>query len=220
MNEIFISYRREDTPSARLLYYNLENIFGKERIFWDLQNIPPGENFVKAIEAAVKSCRIVLAIVGPAWNSLDETGQRELMKDTDFVRFELIQAIRDGKPIIPALVQSASMPAPEDLPRRLKDFAHFNAIELSDSRWDYDVKQLTDAVHKLAKIELKLQPKLSESQFKPHQTFRSPSLSRLESLKKAHPSVVGVGAIKMLEKARHMEWEKSMQEYNENRPKY
>ena len=38
------------------------------------------------------------------------------------------------------------MPRVEDLPSDLKDLAGYQAIELSDARWDYDVERLITAI--------------------------------------------------------------------------
>jgi hypothetical protein len=210
MREIFVSYRREDAPSARLLCDRLRSRFGEESIFWDLDCIRPGENFLKAIEAAVQSCRVVLAIISPSWNNIDASGQHELMKPDDFVRFELLGALRAKKPIIPVRVQSAPMPTAQELPRGLKEFALLPAIELSDSRWEYDVGQLTEAICGEGRIELKRQPTSSESQ-----PEASPMVNR--------PLDFTRGAVKSpwldpkFLQARSREWEKRLQEENERK---
>jgi hypothetical protein len=62
---IFICYRRDDTAGhAGRLYDYLSAHFGGEQIFIDIDVIEPGEDFVQAIESAVGSCEILLALIG------------------------------------------------------------------------------------------------------------------------------------------------------------
>lgn len=187
MREIFISYRSEDAPIARLLSDRLRSRFGENSIFRDCEGIRPGQHFPKVLEAALQSCRVVLAIISPNWNRKDDSGRPEIMNQKDFIRFELMIAFRERKPIIPVLVQSASMPIAKELPRGLKKFTNLHAIELSDSRWEYDVKRLTEAIHTEAGLEIRPPLKLPLSQPQPSSTgistypftgttFRSPLL--------------------------------------------
>jgi TIR domain len=88
---IFISYRRQETawPTGRL-YDLLVEHFPAEEVFKDVDNIEPGEDFVERITAAVGSCDVLLALIGPQWLTMaDENGQRRLNNPEDYVRLEL-----------------------------------------------------------------------------------------------------------------------------------
>ena len=88
---IFISYRRQETawPAGRL-YDLLVEHFPAEEVFKDVDNIEPGEDFVERITAAVGSCDVLLALIGPQWLTMaDENGQRRLDNPEDFVRVEM-----------------------------------------------------------------------------------------------------------------------------------
>jgi TIR domain len=64
---IFISYRRgEDSGAAGRLYDRLEHTFGPQRLFMDVDNIPPGEDFVAVLEGQVAACDVLLALTGAA----------------------------------------------------------------------------------------------------------------------------------------------------------
>jgi hypothetical protein len=148
MCEIFVTYRREDMPgySGRLIDH-LRRHFGKGATFRDVGSIPPGEKFEKAIFSAIASSHVVLAIIGPNWLVRNKvTGERRIAEEGDWVRRELEKALERKVPVIPLLVEGAKMPAAEDLPPVLKEFAGYQAIELSDTRWDYDVAQLLKAI--------------------------------------------------------------------------
>lgn len=48
--------------------------------------------------------------------------------------------------VLPVLVEGASMPDEHELPKPLQQLARLQAIELSDSRWDYDIERLAQAL--------------------------------------------------------------------------
>ena len=41
------------------------------------------------------------------------------------------------------------MPSEDELPSSIADLAGFQSAEVADSRWDYDVGQLTEAIDSL-----------------------------------------------------------------------
>jgi hypothetical protein len=88
---IFISYRRQETawPAGRL-YDVLVEHFPAEQVFKDVDNIEPGEDFVDRITAAVGTCDVLLALIGPQWLTItDEDGQPRLDNPEDYVRPEI-----------------------------------------------------------------------------------------------------------------------------------
>jgi hypothetical protein len=143
---IFISYRRQDAQSAAgRLADSLERRFGKEQIFRDVETIQPGVDFVEAIEGALSSCSVMLAVIGRRW--MGEAGeQNRLQLANDWIRLELATALKRNIRVIPVLVEGAAPPADADLPEDLKPLARRQAHTLSDERWDYDVQQLAAAV--------------------------------------------------------------------------
>lgn len=144
---IFISYRREDTSGyAGRLFDSLAKHFGKQ-VFMDIDTIEPGVDFVQVIEQAVSSCDVLIALVGRQWLTVaDTTGHRRLDNPEDFVHIEITTALNRNIRVIPVLVQGASMPSQQNLPEALATLARKNAIEISDSRWAYDVKRLVKVV--------------------------------------------------------------------------
>ena len=147
---LFISYRRSDTAGhAGRLYDSLQAHFGRDNVFMDLSAIDSGENFVDAIETAVRSCDALVAIIGDEWLTAMEEGARRLDRPGDFVRSEIAAALGRGIPVFPVLVEGTVMPSAERLPDVLKPLAKRQAHELSDSRWTYDVASLIHAIEKL-----------------------------------------------------------------------
>ncbi len=145
MPGIFISYRRQDSQSAAgRLADSLKERLPEATLFRDVDTIEAGADFVNAINAALESCGVLLAVLGPRWISIqDEAGGRRLDDPNDYTRLELATALgRADVRVIPVLVDGATMPAAEALPDDLKALARRNALELTDKRWDYDVSQL------------------------------------------------------------------------------
>jgi TIR domain len=147
---IFLNYRREDSSghAGRLYDFLLHGGggtgFRKEQIFMDIDTVAPGVDFRRVIEDAVGSCDVFIAVIGRRWlQAADAEGRFRLDKANDFVRLEIEAALTRDVPVVPALVQGAEMPSAEKLPETLDDFAHRNAVELSDARWAYDVGRLT-----------------------------------------------------------------------------
>jgi hypothetical protein len=148
MAKIFISYRRSDSSGyAGRLVDRLHAAFGAENVFMDLDDIKPGVDFTAALHDAVGKCTALVALIGPNWlNASDATGARRIDDEQDFVRQEIGAALQRKIRVIPALVQRAEMPKAAELPKALAPLAVHQCMELSDSRWDYDVDQMIRAL--------------------------------------------------------------------------
>jgi len=152
MPAIFLSYRRADAGGyAGRLADSLEKYFGKGNIFQDVEAIAPGSNFASAIDAAIARCQVLLVLIGDTWlTERTADGSPRLYDPEDFVRQEVATGLRAGTHVIPVLVEGATMPAENGLPPDLKPLARLQAIELSDTRWDYDVARLAKVMRALA----------------------------------------------------------------------
>ena len=62
------------------------------------------------------------------------------------LRREIAAALARGILVIPVLVEGAAMPSEHKLPSDIAPLARRNALELSDTRWDYDVDRLQQAL--------------------------------------------------------------------------
>ena len=144
MSWIFISYRREDSEGyVGRLCDHLSQKFGPTAIFRDIDAIKPGENFVHSIDRALESSRAVIIVIGPRW--LETLNQRLARGTEDYVRYEISTALRKHQ-VIPVLVGQASMPGKGQLPNDLAELAFRNAVEISESRFDYDLDILVKAL--------------------------------------------------------------------------
>ncbi len=89
----------------------------------------------------------MIVLIGEQWLTVANGQPRPRIEDpADMVHIEIATALRRGKRMIPVLVSGARMPSASSLPADLKALAALNAIELSDTRWAYDVGRLMDAL--------------------------------------------------------------------------
>ncbi len=145
---IFISYRREETAySAGWLFDRLSSHFGDGQVFKDVDSIELGDDFVEVLTDAVGSCDVLLALIGDQWLTVtDEDGRRRLDNSDDFVRLEIEAALTRNVRVIPILVSGAQMPRASDLPASMAGLVHRQALELSPSRFDSDLRRLLRAL--------------------------------------------------------------------------
>jgi hypothetical protein len=151
MSGIFVSYRREDSAAyAGRLYDRLSSHFGADRVFMDVDDIPPGADFAAQIDAKVGSCDALIAVIGKNWLSArDGDGQLRLSDPSDFVGLELALALQRKILVIPALVSGASMPRAEELRADVKALAQRNAVTLNDQDFQRDVDLLIKVLEKI-----------------------------------------------------------------------
>lgn len=149
--KIFISYRREDTSGeSGRLKDKLEQVFGRENIFYDVETLEAGLNFDESIAKALNESKVLLAMIGPHWLRVtDAKGTKRITKPDDWVRKEISEALKREIRVIPVLVNGADMPDSDELPDDLKELTLKHAQELTSSRWNYDVGELTKVLEKL-----------------------------------------------------------------------
>jgi hypothetical protein len=147
--EIFISYRRDDEPfAAKALYLELEKRFSTNNIFMDVEGgIPPGQDFAEVLRDRVAKCDIMLAVIGKKWiSAVDSLGRRRLDNPNDYVRFEIEEALRLRKLVIPVLVNDADMPRPTDIPPSMDDFIRLQAVSFSLKRANTDPQAIAEVI--------------------------------------------------------------------------
>ena len=142
---VFVSYRRADTAGhAGRICGDLERYFGAAVVFRDIDSIRAGSDFVKALEAAIQHAGVVIVLIGDSWLSeASDDGAPRLHDPEDHVHREVAMALGDSSvTVVPVLMDGASMPTERELPQPLRQLARLQAIEVSDSRWEYDIERL------------------------------------------------------------------------------
>jgi hypothetical protein len=125
------------------MFDDLVEQFGVDSVFMDVAAIEVGRDFRKAIDESVAGCGVLLAIIGPGWlDSKNDSGERRLDDQNDFVRAETASALKRDIPLVPVLVRGAKMPRADQLPDDIKDLAYRNCLELTHVRWKSDIKVL------------------------------------------------------------------------------
>jgi TPR repeat protein len=150
VSAIFISYRRDDTaPYAGRIYDRLTAHFGEGRVFMDIDQLEPGEDFVEVINHKVSACETAIVLIGKNWLTVtDAEGRRRLDDAEDFVRLEVAAALERKVRVVPVLVGGAGMPRMQELPDALVLLSRRNAVEISDTRFHRDVDRLIEALEK------------------------------------------------------------------------
>ncbi len=149
-SKLFISYRRDDAEGQAGRLYDRLNAAFPGRVFRDVSGIEIGVDFAGAIQEAIASSAVLVAVIGRQWSSLtDAAGQRRIMQTGDYVRLEIATALARKLPIFPVLVDGAQMPAPHELPDDIKPLSGINAVMLTAFDYDHLVEGLIAALTKL-----------------------------------------------------------------------
>jgi hypothetical protein len=149
MSRVLISYRRADTEHiVGRIYDHLTREFGAKQVFKDVDSIPVGTDFRTQINNAVKSCHVVIVVIGPGWlNAADAKGKRRLEDPNDFVRLEIEAALGREIPLIPLLVAGATMPDSTALPDSIRELSFRHAIPIRpDPDFVRDARRLISSI--------------------------------------------------------------------------
>jgi TIR domain-containing protein len=149
--KVFISYRRADSAGhAGRVHDRLEQEFGPDLLFMDVEAIPLGVDFVKALGEEVAKCEVLLAIIGPGWlDTRDEEGHRRLENPHDFVRIEIAAALKRNIPVIPILPEGTALPKAGQLPDDLKNLILRNGLNVRYASFHRDMGKLIQALRDL-----------------------------------------------------------------------
>jgi hypothetical protein len=151
-NQIFISYRREDTAGVTgRLYDRLVQHYGRNAVFKDVDSIPLGSNFKQYIDSVIKNCDLVIVVIGDRWLGSEGETRRRIDDPRDLVRIEVESALQRAIPVVPLLVQNTPMPGEADLPRSLQELAYRNGMSIRhDPHFHADVDLLIKNMETLA----------------------------------------------------------------------
>jgi hypothetical protein len=154
MPRIAISYRRDDSIDITgRIADRLAVHFGREAVFRDIDNIPPGVDFRRHIEGILGASDVILAIVGPHWMGR-RANQNRLADPADPVRVEIETTLKKSRSVIPVLISRAAMPSAEQLPESLRDFAYRNAVSIdSGQNFENDVKRLIRSLEQMLEVD-------------------------------------------------------------------
>jgi hypothetical protein len=150
---VFISYRRDAGAGyAGRIADALVEHFGEDKVFRDIDSLEPGLDFAEAIERAIESSEVLIAVIGKNWlTATDAAGQNRLENPDDYVRTEIATALKRNIRVIPLLIQGAAMPSARELPDDLAPLSRRNAFEIHDSSWRDDIRRLVTVLERAIK---------------------------------------------------------------------
>jgi Domain of unknown function (DUF6777)/TIR domain len=147
---VFISYRRKESSHlAGRLYDRLIERLGEARVFMDVDSIKPGEDWTEAISRAVAKCGLMLVLIGSQWGQVHRRSHARIVDSDDPVRLEIEAAFNQRIPIIPVLLEDATMPRPADLPETLMKLSHLQAMRVRHESFRSDAATLLTVVEEV-----------------------------------------------------------------------
>src|SRR5262249_693846 len=116
----------------------------------DVARIEPGADFAESIGKAVELCDVMLVVIGPKWwGDAKAAGERRIDDHGDFVRLEILSALRRKIAVILVLIDGVAAPSRDDLPQELSDLALMPVAELREREWEEDFRSLILLLEKL-----------------------------------------------------------------------
>lgn len=146
----FINYRTGDGEHvATLIDRELGRRFGPDEAFRASRSIEAGQDYVRTLDAAVRRCDVLIAIIGPAWldspHRSDGVG-RALDDPDDWTRREIATALSLGTPVIPVLFDDAPRLREADLPEDMRGLARCQYRRFHHRSVDSDLEEVIEAV--------------------------------------------------------------------------
>jgi hypothetical protein len=144
-----------DEPfAARYVYQRLSARFGAEQVFYDCETIRPSTHFPGEISRALRQCDVLVAVIGSRWHRRGPDGQRLVDDHSDYVRFEIAEALRRGVRVLPVLVGEIAPLSASTLPADIAGLATRQYLRLRARHADDDasrlVKELADLLGEVA----------------------------------------------------------------------
>ncbi|MFD5024923.1 toll/interleukin-1 receptor domain-containing protein [Streptomyces sp. NPDC058373] len=146
MPHVFINYRSGDGEQASAhLDDALRQRFGDDASFRDGRSIRLGRDFREELRESVRSCEVLLVLAGPGW-----AAHPELRRENDWVREEILEALRNDVLIVPVLLgRGTPRPSKADLPPELASVADRQCLTYEAHRAEYDVPAIIQALTKV-----------------------------------------------------------------------
>jgi hypothetical protein len=155
---VFINYRGADSDTAAVLIdRELTARFGSDQVFLDSRSIPAGTDFVEELLRRLRTCSVLVVVIGPRWLTLtDAAGRRRIDDPQDWIRREIYEAFTHGLRVVPVLTDDVALPVEGDLPAELAGLSRRQYLPLRRRYTTVDlaylVERITETDPELAKI--------------------------------------------------------------------
>lgn len=147
---VFISYRRSGNANALAqIEQVLVDAFGASHVFLDKEAIRGGDEWARRITEALRTAPVVLVLYSADWRGAHPDGQSGARIDDpdDWVRKELVLAHRNGRPLLPLIIDNSLPPSAQDLPEELAFLAKAQFMTLDPRRPDAVVVALRRLIY-------------------------------------------------------------------------
>lgn len=132
---IILSYRREDSAGVTgRIFDRLAQEFGTDRVFMDIDSMPAGVDFHDHLQKILADCGALLVVIGKGWRSQRKGQAARIMDPDDWVRIEVETALERAIPVVPLLIEGASLPSRDQLPESLWPLLRRNALPVDSGR--------------------------------------------------------------------------------------
>jgi hypothetical protein len=143
--KIFINCRRDDERVfAARVRDRLAGVFGNTNVFMDVDNLMAGQRFDKELEKALAETDIFIAVIGPQWMQLFT--QRQAVGERDYVREEIVGALKSGIVVISALIERTALPRADDLPEDIRALVLHQKHDVTHEHFWRDIAGLIEAI--------------------------------------------------------------------------
>lgn len=140
-NSIFVSYRRSDSQHAALALADaLGWAFPAGEVFFDRMSIEGADEWPRAIRDAVNQASLMVVVMGEGWlRACDKHGRRRIDQPGDWVRQELVTALRRGIEILPVTLDKATVPEPDALDPEIDPICRRQRLPMRVESWETDL---------------------------------------------------------------------------------
>jgi len=150
---VFISYRRDDSMlTAALLHKELVARAEFADAFMDIDDIGYGDDFVAAIDAALRRAAVVVVVIGPRWTEMLEAR----LRGDDWVRHEVATALalraqgaaagHAPMRVLPVLIGGAAPPPESALPADLAPLARLGMLKFDERALKASLNSVLEAI--------------------------------------------------------------------------
>ena len=115
-----------------------------------MRGIDGFSDWFETLKRQVEGSAAMISVIGPDWlDATDKDGKRRLDNPKDFVRFEIAEALRHKIPVLPVLLDGATMPPLNRLPDDMHGMLRLHGMELLVKRFPEDAAAISEMLRKI-----------------------------------------------------------------------
>lgn len=144
--KIFVNYRRSQSlKEADHLATILGTHFGEKRVFVDVRGIAGFSDWFEILREQVEGTAALIALIGRDWlGALDKREYPDNEATKDFVRYEIAEALKRNIPVLPVLLDGATLPKEQQLPMEMRGLLRCQGMELRETHFTEDAAAISE----------------------------------------------------------------------------